>query len=170
MVTDWVFLCHSLSFLLGKGAFVSWWGKHWQSLAGGMRRLVEREGGEGFKGEKLSHDQNCKLCFLAFIPTNRSHSTHSGLVWSHTEREGASYYHCNRTDLNGFLEWPKVVPSTLYEGKPGIIFVCTRMSPQWRPAETFASPHPIVATPLTMPTLEIACAGTSWNGNIPSSC
>ena len=25
-------------------------------LAGGMRRLVEREGGGGIKGEKLSHD------------------------------------------------------------------------------------------------------------------
>ena len=91
MVTDWAFLCHSPSFLLGTGAcsFVIWWGKQCEPLAGGMRRLVEREGGGGFKGEKLSHDQNCKLCFfLAFICTNLR--SHSGVIWS--PKEGECYY------------------------------------------------------------------------------
>ena len=39
------------------------------------------------------------------------------------------------------------------------------MSRQWKPAETSASLHPIVVTPLTMRTLETECAGISWNGN-----
>ena len=34
-----------------------------EGFAASMRHLVEREEG----GQKVSHDQNCKLCFLAFV-------------------------------------------------------------------------------------------------------